>query len=189
MTCCLTAPSHYQNQCWLAISKTLWHSFQGNVYLNTQAIKSPTDLGSKFTHWKFTLSKSLLHLTENNELNLRMPIDQASPECSASWELFILFIFFVEDQYWFDFTHMLHWYWGNHVIAPVPVKQPWRIWVNWSLESAPLSKKCWYNLHINSLRLSDAYVHQWTTQSLGQIIDWCQAIIWTNSAYYLNHIH
>ena len=23
-----------------------------------------------------------------------------------------------------------HWYWGNHMIAPVPVKQPWRIWVN-----------------------------------------------------------
>ena len=23
----------------------------------------------------------------------------------------------------------LHWHWGNHTIAPVPVKQPWRIWV------------------------------------------------------------
>ena len=26
MTCCLTAPSHYLNQCWLIISKFLWHS-------------------------------------------------------------------------------------------------------------------------------------------------------------------
>ena len=30
------------------------------------------------------------------------------------------------------FTHTLqgylHWHWGNHTIAPVPVKQPWRIW-------------------------------------------------------------
>ena len=29
-----------------------------------------------------------------------------------------------------DFTHisgLLHWHWGNHMIAPVPVKQPWRI--------------------------------------------------------------
>ena len=25
---------------------------------------------------------------------------------------------------------LLHWHWGNHMIAPVPVKQPWRIWVN-----------------------------------------------------------
>ena len=27
----------------------------------------------------------------------------------------------------------LHWHWGNHVIAPVPVKQPWRIWVKSTL--------------------------------------------------------
>ena len=25
MACCLTAPSHYLNQCWLVISKVLWH--------------------------------------------------------------------------------------------------------------------------------------------------------------------
>ena len=28
----------------------------------------------------------------------------------------------------------LHWHWGNHMIAPVPVKQPWKIWVNTSYE-------------------------------------------------------
>ena len=28
MACCLTAPSHYLNQCWLIISKVLWHSFE-----------------------------------------------------------------------------------------------------------------------------------------------------------------
>ena len=32
-----------------------------------------------------------------------------------------------------DFTHkwypsrLFHWHWGNHMIAPVPLKQPWRI--------------------------------------------------------------
>ena len=26
MACCKTAPSHYLNQCWLIISKVLWHS-------------------------------------------------------------------------------------------------------------------------------------------------------------------
>ena len=26
MACCLTAPSHYLNQCWLLISEVLWHS-------------------------------------------------------------------------------------------------------------------------------------------------------------------
>ena len=29
---------------------------------------------------------------------------------------------------------LLHWHWGNHMIAPVPVKQPWRMWVNKSHE-------------------------------------------------------
>ena len=29
---------------------------------------------------------------------------------------------------------LLHWHWGNHRIAPVPVKQPWRIWVDKSDE-------------------------------------------------------
>ena len=31
MGCCLTAPSHYPNQCWLIISKVLWHSLEGNI--------------------------------------------------------------------------------------------------------------------------------------------------------------
>ena len=31
MACCLTAPSHYLNQCWLIISKVLWHSTDGII--------------------------------------------------------------------------------------------------------------------------------------------------------------
>ena len=30
MACCLTAPSHYLNQCWLIISKVQWHSSEDN---------------------------------------------------------------------------------------------------------------------------------------------------------------
>ena len=30
MVCCLTAPSHYLNQCWLVISKVKWQSPEGN---------------------------------------------------------------------------------------------------------------------------------------------------------------
>ena len=30
MACCLTAPSHYLNQCWLIISEVQWHSDKGN---------------------------------------------------------------------------------------------------------------------------------------------------------------
>ena len=38
MACCLTAPSHYLNQCWLTMKKNLWHSFESKVYLNTEDI-------------------------------------------------------------------------------------------------------------------------------------------------------
>ena len=37
MACCLTAPSHYLNQCWLMMSDVLWHSpdnkFTENTYI------------------------------------------------------------------------------------------------------------------------------------------------------------
>ena len=35
----------------------------------------------------------------------------------------------------------LHRHWGNHVIAPVPVREPWRIWVNKSDRSI---RNMWY---------------------------------------------
>ena len=38
MACCLTAPSHYLNQCWLIISKVLWHSREYNFTGDTSAI-------------------------------------------------------------------------------------------------------------------------------------------------------
>ena len=31
MVCCLTAPSHYLNQCWLIISNVLWHSSEDTI--------------------------------------------------------------------------------------------------------------------------------------------------------------
>ena len=38
MAYCLTAPSHYLNQCCPAINTIMWHSFLSDVYLNTQDI-------------------------------------------------------------------------------------------------------------------------------------------------------
>ena len=38
MACCLTAPSHYLNQCWLIISKVHWYSYEGNLTQDTLAI-------------------------------------------------------------------------------------------------------------------------------------------------------
>ena len=38
MTCCLTALSHYLNQCWLLIGEVLWYSSESNVTANDLAI-------------------------------------------------------------------------------------------------------------------------------------------------------
>ena len=38
MACCLTAPSHYLNQCWLIISKIQLHSSNGNFTRDTSVI-------------------------------------------------------------------------------------------------------------------------------------------------------
>ena len=40
MACCLMAPSHYLNQCWLIISEVFWHPPEGNFTGNVQAIYS-----------------------------------------------------------------------------------------------------------------------------------------------------
>ena len=42
MACCLTAPSHYLNQCWL-ISKVEWHSSKGMITRDTSTIN----------HWNY----------------------------------------------------------------------------------------------------------------------------------------
>ena len=39
MACCLTAPSHYLNQCWLIISKVLWHSSEDIIIRRYQSVK------------------------------------------------------------------------------------------------------------------------------------------------------
>ena len=38
MACCLMAPSHYLNQCWLIIHEGQWHSYQGNFTRDASTI-------------------------------------------------------------------------------------------------------------------------------------------------------
>ena len=40
MACCLMAPSHYLNRCWLIISKVQWHPSESNFTGATSAISS-----------------------------------------------------------------------------------------------------------------------------------------------------
>ena len=49
MACCLTAPSHYLNQCWLIIAKVQWCSSEGNFHLRYRC-----HLSLKLA-WKFFL--------------------------------------------------------------------------------------------------------------------------------------
>ena len=52
MACCLTAPSHYLNQCWLLISKALWHLPVSNFTTSCQAtILGIWSLNYTLTHW------------------------------------------------------------------------------------------------------------------------------------------
>ena len=48
MACCLTAPSHYLNQCWLIISEVLWHSPDSNLTENLKIFI--IELSLKFTN-------------------------------------------------------------------------------------------------------------------------------------------
>ena len=38
MACCLTAPSHYLNQCWITINMVQWHSYKGSFPRDTSVI-------------------------------------------------------------------------------------------------------------------------------------------------------
>ena len=47
IACCLTAPSHYLNQCWLIISNVKWHSSKGKFTRDTSAINHWNHLENK----------------------------------------------------------------------------------------------------------------------------------------------
>ena len=54
MACCLTAPSHYMSQCWLIISKVLWHSSEDII--KKEDLKIPNNKARlKITYLKITL--------------------------------------------------------------------------------------------------------------------------------------
>ena len=79
MACCLMAPSHYVNQCWLIISKVLWHSLGA---LSWQDPKIPI--------WKVRLKITFLeYLSDLPGANeLKSFVKQVpSPICIADMQL------------------------------------------------------------------------------------------------------
>ena len=89
MACCLTAPSHYLNQCWLIISGVQWHSciiVQGQFHkrcLNHQSLKSIWKYLKIFSNFpganqlRVTLTP-VLHIGDKNS-----PVTQVC--CRAVW--------------------------------------------------------------------------------------------------------
>ena len=75
MAWCLTAPSHYLNQCWLIVSKVQWHSSEGNFTKDTSATNCWISL-------KYSLFKISFKSPRANELKyqrLYTNSDQAKP--------------------------------------------------------------------------------------------------------------
>ena len=56
MACCLTAPSHYLNQCWLINNEVLWHLHEGNFTGNAQEI----DPWLEFQNYQFKITATFL---------------------------------------------------------------------------------------------------------------------------------
>ena len=62
MVCCLSAPNHNLNQCWLVIKDVLWHSWESNF------TRSAYELNLLNMCSEITLLKSIPHLPGANEL-------------------------------------------------------------------------------------------------------------------------
>ena len=76
MACCLKAPSHYLNQCWLIITKVQWCSSEGNFARDITAIS--------YLNWleKFFFLRVYRNLPRANELNSwALSVKLLSGEC------------------------------------------------------------------------------------------------------------
>ena len=107
MACCLMAPSHYLNQCWLIITKEQWHSSDGSFTRDAPAInhsnyfenhlykillKSVRGQWVKGPYsWVITLtdimSQNKLGVVMNNTKNLMPPIVTQTHYSDMTWVL------------------------------------------------------------------------------------------------------
>ena len=79
MACCLTAPSHYLNQCWCLINEVVWHSSESSFRAIAQAvilynefenhtfeISAISPKGEGLTHSGAELIENLSRVSSNN---------------------------------------------------------------------------------------------------------------------------
>ena len=75
MTCCMMAPSHYLNQCWLIISKVQWHSSEGSFTRDTPAINHSSKLENYINKVSF-ISPRGQWVNSSNSLSQNLSLNQ-----------------------------------------------------------------------------------------------------------------
>ena len=94
MACCLMAPSHYLNQCWLNISKFLWHSLKGiiirwsedtNQYIKIENYIFRIIFRSPRGQWVKQLTKTLHCIMYPLPWGVTSEIDYVTSEPSSAW--------------------------------------------------------------------------------------------------------
>ena len=112
MACCLTAPSHYLSQCWLVVSKFLWHLYDGTTLRKSEE----TNQWNKIK--KNTFLKSHPDLPGANELKKKWHSSQPTVgqmDCSRArqrkhWTIKLLAICMVKVPVWWILHACGHWH-------------------------------------------------------------------------------
>ena len=125
MACCLTAPSHYLNQCWLIISKVLWHSSEDIIMRRFEDTNLPG--ANELNNRGSTSSRKYLVLDPNLTIVIAADVlafDGAKP--SAGTHIFCK----ISLAFWdFDSSLLNRW---RHLKWPTRCVERWRYFV-WKL--------------------------------------------------------
>ena len=77
MTCCLTAPNHYLDQCWRIISRIQWHLYpRAILYTKDTSAIAITQISLKFTYLKFYSNLSWVNKLMAASLELEIAYDR-----------------------------------------------------------------------------------------------------------------
>ena len=123
MACCLKAPSHYLNQCWLIISKVLWHSSEDII------IRRFEDTNTKYYIFKITLRSPraneltiMMWLAGHAESSWMRHFNSLFPwRCGSNFKVQFLNSFREYDS-WEIYMKLLSW---ERYATPLIVSQNW----------------------------------------------------------------
>ena len=79
--------------------------------------------------WQLSIFSALTTVKVCIRIFILKSIQIVHPKNYGNCPCFIVLLWFGTGQYYPFLSRLLHWHWGNRMIAPVPVKQPWMVWV------------------------------------------------------------